>query len=72
MRQELYAVLRRAMAWEDWYGENLDALWDVLTGLPHTGKRFSFILPDEGAAPSLRGYAERMKEVFRRAGALAE
>ena len=71
-RKELYAVLRRAMAWEDWYGENLDALWDVLTGLPHTGRRFSFILPDEGAAPSLRGYAERMKEVFRRAGALAE
>ena len=71
-RKELYAVLRRAMTWEDWYGENLDALWDVLTGPPHTGKRFSFILPDEGAAPSLRGYAERMREVFRRAGALAE
>ena len=24
-RRELYSVLRRAMLWQDWYGENLDA-----------------------------------------------
>ena len=70
-RRQLYEVLRRTMDWQDWYGENLDALWDILTGLPHAGKRFSIIQP-ENADDSLIEYAALMESVFREAGALAE
>ncbi len=64
-RRELYAVLRRAMGWEDWYGENLDALWDVLTGLPHRGGRFTVVLPRESGP--VRDYAEKIRDVFEEA-----
>ena len=64
-REELYAVLRREMAWEDWYGGNLDALWDVLTGLPHEGERFTVLLPRQGGP--VRDYAERITAVFEEA-----
>ena len=68
-REELYAVLRRTMGWKDWYGENLDALWDVLTGLPHEGTRFVIALPREDSPA--HDYAEKIREVFREAGVLA-
>ena len=68
-REELYAVLRREMLWKKYYGENLDALWDILTGLPHRGERFT-IIPPENADESVRDYAQRMEDVFHEAGAL--
>ena len=64
-REERYAVLRREMAWEDWYGGNLDALWDVLTGLPHEGERFTIALP-RADSPAY-DYAEKIRAVFREA-----
>ena len=64
-REELYAVLRREMAWEDWYGGNLDALWDVLTGLPHEGERFTIALP-RADSPAY-DYAEKIRAVFNEA-----
>ena len=64
-REALYAVLRREMAWEDWYGGNLDALWDVLTGLPHEGERFTIALP-RADSPAY-DYAEKIRAVFREA-----
>ena len=67
-RGALYARLRQAMGWESWYGENLDALWDVLTGLPHDGERFIVALPREDGP--VRDYALRIREVFREAGLL--
>ena len=70
-RMELYQVLREKMAWQDWYGENLDALWDVLTGLPHVGKRFVLHMPRQ-ASEELREYAKLMETVFREAGVLCE
>ena len=54
-RAGLYSVLRGKMAWEDWYGENLDALWDILTEPQHKGKQFRIILPDEGADADCAG-----------------
>lgn len=71
-REGLYAVLRGKLPWEDWYGENLDALWDILTAQTHERRRFRIITPDEGANADVREYATKMKNVFRRAGALAE
>ena len=60
----LSAELRSKMAWEPWYSENLDALHDILTGLPHRGRRFVLLLPETDAPPEVRLYAERIRRVF--------
>ena len=65
-RRELYSVLRRAMLWQDWYGENLDALHDILTGQPYLGRSFIIILPDIDSP--CRAYAERIANEFAEAG----
>ena len=70
-RAELYAELRRKMAWETWYGENLDALWDIVTGLPHKGSRFRVIPPKQSADESLCEYAAKIEKLLQRAGVLA-
>ncbi len=62
VREELYAVLRRKMGWKNWYGGNLDALWDVLTGLPHEGGRFTVALPRSDSP--VYDYAEKIRGVF--------
>ena len=54
------------MLWQNWYGRNLDALYDILTGLPHLGKCFVLRLPAEDAP--CRGYAEIIGQVFSDAG----
>ena len=69
-REELYAVLRSSMSWEDWYGENLDALWDLLTGTENSSGRYRVIPPDETSG--VFGYAMRVIETFREAGKLKE
>lgn len=69
---ELYQELRQKLQWEDWYGENLDALYDVLTGLPHRGSRFVLRMPLEDAPSEVKLYARRIRRVFADAGALAE
>ena len=66
-RAELYDVLASRMLWQGDYGRNLDALYDILTGLPHLGRRFKILLPAEDAP--CRGYAEIMAQVFEDAGA---
>ena len=66
-RAELYEVLSSRMLWEKEYGRNLDALYDILTGLPHLGHSFKILLPAEDAP--CRGYAEIMAQVFEDAGA---
>ena len=66
-RTELYDVLAARMLWQADYGRNLDALYDILTGLPHLGRRFRILLPAEDAP--CRGYAEIMVQVFEDAGA---
>ncbi len=64
----LYAEMRHKMKWESWYGENLDALYDILTGLPHHGKRFLIRMPIPDSPPEVRLYAERILAVFQDAG----
>ena len=69
-RAGIYAVLRREMEWQDWYGSNLDALWDVLTGLEHRGSRFRLVMPPPDA--EIAPYANLVRETFREAGKLSE
>ena len=68
----LYGVLRTALQWEDWYGENLDALHDILTGLPHLGSRFVLDMPADDAPVEVRLYARRIRRVFDDAGVLVQ
>ena len=50
----LYDQMREKMCWQDWYGENLDALWDILTGLPYVGDDFLILRP--GVYPDLPAF----------------
>ena len=68
-REALFKVMSDGMLWADDYGRNLDALHDILTGLPHFGEIYILIPPEE---PELAEYYEKLKEVFREAGALKE
>ncbi len=45
--RDVYGEMRRKMAWQDFYGENLDALWDILTGMPYKGDDFTILLPKQ-------------------------
>ena len=67
---ELFSELRHKMAWEDWYGENLDALYDILTGLPHRGTSFVITPPLEDAPAEVRMYAERILRIFEDCGVI--
>ena len=42
---EIYKEMRTKMEWADFFGENLDALWDILTGMPYKGDDFTIIRP---------------------------
>lgn len=41
----VYEEMRRKMEWEDWYGTNLEALWDILVGMPYRGDDFVILRP---------------------------
>ena len=61
---DLYAVMREGMLWDESYGNNLDALHDILTGLPHYGKRFELVPPEDAG---MAGKFEKIKQVFEEA-----
>ena len=63
----VYDYLSEELQLPSYFGRNLDALYDILTGLPHLGRSFRILLPAEDA--SCRGYAEIMTQVFEDAGA---
>ena len=69
-RAELYDEMREKMRWQSWYGSNLDALWDILTGLEYEGRSFRLLLPPEDSP--VASYANLVRETFREAGRLAE
>ena len=65
-RSELYDLMAERMLWQEGYGRNLDALYDILTGLPHYGRSFIIRLPD--ADTPVYSYAGRVVEMFHEAG----
>ncbi len=67
-RGDIYAVLRSRMLWQEDWGENLDALYDILTGERYLGKRFRFIMPEENAPEGVKQYAKRVRAAFEEAG----
>ena len=67
-RQDIFAEMRAKMLWQDWYGETLDALFDILTGLPYIGRSFCVTMPAEDAPESCIQYAARVCGIFEIAG----
>lgn len=59
------AYLQRALAFPDYYGKNLDALYDMLTSWD-TPAAFALRLPKQGP---LAEYAQRLRRVFADAAA---
>lgn len=70
---DLYHELREKMEWDDFYGENLDALWDILTGMPYKGDDFIILRPrrytgaDHGQNESITQYVDRVCGIFEKA-----
>lgn len=42
---ELYKEMRTKMEWDEDFGENLSALWDILWGMSYKGDDFTIIRP---------------------------
>lgn len=40
---DLFKEMRTKMEWDDDFGENLSALWDILWGMPYKGDDFSIL-----------------------------
>lgn len=50
----------------DWYGKNLEALWDSLTGIIETPAEIEIIFkPKTKAAQKMKPYVEQIINVFR-------
>ncbi len=49
----------------DWYGKNLDALWDSLTGIIETPVEIEIIFkPETKTAQEMKPYVEKIINVF--------
>ena len=59
-REDLHRIFRETLAFPDWYGNNLDALYDCLTGL--SGK--VRLLDWETAEARLGPYGAKAKKVI--------
>ena len=64
----LHDLFARELDLPEWYGRNLDALYDILTGLEHRGSRFAMTMPGEDAPHEVRLYAQRIRDTFLDAG----
>lgn len=42
---DIYQEMSEKMEWDDDYGKNLSALWDILWGMPHKGNDFLILRP---------------------------
>ena len=67
-RRKAHRYLAKKLEFPDYYGGNLDALYDVLTGLPHKDGRYAFLMPGAEAPEEVAAYAARIKAVFAEAG----
>lgn len=71
-REELFAVLRAKLDWEEWMGDNLDALHDVLSGFAFRGDayelRFASHYGDERAERTAQGIEDVFMDTAREYG----
>ena len=70
---ELFAEMQAKMEWDSWYGKNLDALWDILRGMPYKGDDFVIIRPrcftgiPQGENTAFTDYVDKICSIFQRA-----
>jgi len=61
---ELHQILKEELELPDFYGENLDALWDSITGLMYVPAKITI---KKGGAKVLHEYIEKVVKIFNRA-----
>lgn len=61
-RSELFEEMSQKMLWQSWYGRNLDALDDILSGMLYHGRNFTVILPAEDSP--CYAYAKQICGIF--------
>lgn len=70
---ELFREMRTKMDWDEDFGENLSALWDILRGMPYRGDDFTIIRPvrfegiPHGQDDIFTEYVDKICAVFQRA-----
>ena len=65
---DLHNKVREALELPEWYGNNLDALWDMLTGFIETPINITAVYkPETKYAEGLRESVIKIIEVFREA-----
>lgn len=64
--EDIFSPISRALGFPDWFGGNLDALWDMLTGYIETPCRV-ILLSTGSVRKDEKSYLERIIEVFREA-----
>lgn len=62
---ELYQELKKKLELPDWCGENLDALWDALTGIMYTPAEI--LIRKSTARKDIREYADSIVTVMQEA-----
>lgn len=65
---DLHNEIREKLELPMWYGNNLDALWDVLTGFIETPINITVIFkPETNAAENLKESVLKIIEIFKEA-----
>lgn len=70
---EVFKEMRTKMEWDDDFGENLSALWDILRGMPYKGDDFTIIRPrtftniPHGQDQAFTEYVDKICAIFQRA-----
>lgn len=70
---ELFKEMRTKMEWDSWYGQNLDALWDILRGMTYKGDDFTIIRPryftgiPHGENAAFTDYVDKICSIFQKA-----
>ncbi len=70
---EVFHEMRVKMEWDDDFGENLSALWDILRGMPYKGDDFTIIRPlyfrniPHGQNTAFTEYVDKICSIFQRA-----
>ncbi len=67
---DLHNEIRKKLELPDWYGNNLDALWDALMGIIETPIDITVIFkPETNGAEELKESVLKIIEVFKEAAA---
>lgn len=63
---EIHRIIKNSLELPVWYGENLDALWDCLTGVIETPIEI-IINPATSASLEIKDYIKDVIDVFKEA-----